>query len=256
MTGLEVRRAADRFRTSSATGECAHSFSFGAHYDPANTSFGLLLAHNDDVVRPGRGYPTHPHRDLEIVTWVLSGALVHEDSTGRRAVLRPGAVQRLGAGGGVLHAEGNDAWRLTGGPPHDDPLHLVQMWVAPDGRGRDAEYEQRDVAAELAGGELVPVASGLARHAGTSAVRIAQPQAALHVARLPPGADVALPDAPYLHLFVALGEAELPGAGRLGAGDAVRATGSGGLHLRSLAGAEVLVWEMHADLAHATGRPP
>ena len=256
MTAIEVRRAADRFRTSGATGECAHSFSFGSHYDPGNTSYGLLLAHNEDVVRPGQGYPMHPHSDLEIVTWVLSGALVHEDSSGRRAVLAPGAVQRLSAGGGVLHAESNDAWRVTGGPSHGAPLHLVQMWVSPDCRGGDAMYEQCDVTAELAAGGLVPVASGMTRHRGTAGVRIRQRQAALHVARLRPGEGVTLPDAPYLHLFVAAGVVDLPDTGPLGPGDAVRAGGAGGLRITATAAAEVLVWEMHADLARAVGRCP
>ncbi len=93
-----------------------HAFSFGAHYDPDNVGFGSLLAHNDERLSSGRGFDDHPHRDTEIVTWVLSGSLLHEDSTGHTGIVSPGAVQRLSAGSGVVHAERNDAYRVDPGP--------------------------------------------------------------------------------------------------------------------------------------------
>ena len=112
---IDVRRAADRFATRIPWLDSHHSFSFGGHYDPDNTHHGLLLVNNDDVVAPGTGFETHPHRDMEIVTWVLRGSLVHQDSTGHTGVIYPGLAQRMSAGTGILHSEKNDSWRLQGG---------------------------------------------------------------------------------------------------------------------------------------------
>jgi quercetin 2,3-dioxygenase len=113
---VEVRRAGDRFKTRLAWLDSNHSFSFGNHWDPANTHFGLLLVSNDDIVKPGSGFETHPHRDMEIVTWVLQGSLVHLDSEGNRGIIYPGLAQRMSAGTGILHSEKNDSWKLAGGP--------------------------------------------------------------------------------------------------------------------------------------------
>ncbi|SNQ51735.1 putative Quercetin 2,3-dioxygenase [Frankia canadensis] len=247
---VDVRRADSRAATRIGWLDSHHSFSFGRHYDPANTHHGLLLVSNDDTVAPGTGFETHPHRDMEIVTWVLGGSLVHQDSVGNAGVLYPGLAQRMSAGRGILHSEKNDSWRL-GGEPHDEPVHFVQMWVAPDTEGIDPGYEQLEITDELLRGGLVPVASGMARHDGQSAIRIRNRHAALHAARLTPGSAVDLPEAPYLHLFVAQGEVTLEGSGPLQTGDAVRFTATGGQRLTASAAgpAEILVWEMHTDLA-------
>lgn len=237
-TTAEVRRSATRFVTRTELIETRHAFSFGRHYDPANTGHGLLLALNDDRLAAGGGYGSHPHRDVEVVTWVLEGALVHEDSSGRRGVVHPGEVQRMSAGSGVLHSERNHA--AQAGPD----LRLVQMWVAPRQVGGAPEHEHRDLTGALRGGELVPVASGLPRHRGSGCAGL-RSDAALHVARLGTGGSVVLPDAPSLHVFLARGGAELEGAGSLAEGDAVRLTGTGGQRLQARGEAEVLVWEMH-----------
>ncbi|CAO5161980.1 putative quercetin 2,3-dioxygenase MT0190 [Frankia sp. AiPs1] len=249
-TPVDIRRAWTRAATRTGWLDSHHSFSFGSHYDPTNTHHGVLLVSNDDTVRAGTGFETHPHRDMEIVTWVLRGSLVHEDSVGNAGVLYPGLAQRMSAGRGILHSEKNDAWRL-GGEPHDEPVHFVQMWVAPDTRNVDPGYEQLEIDDELLRGGLVPVASGMARDDGHSAIRIRNQHAALHAARLAPGGEVQLPDAPYLHLFVAQGEVTLEGAGVLHTGDAVRFTATGGQRVTATATgpAEILVWEMHTDLA-------
>ena len=244
--GLDVRRSADRFRTRTAELDSAYSFSFAEHYDGANTSHGLLLAHNEFVVQPGAGFARHPHREMEIVTWVLQGALAHEDSAGSRGVVRPGLVQRLSAGTGVLHAETNDAWRLEGGDPSAEPVHFVQMWLAPDEQGGGPGYDVHEVGDALQEGDLVPVASGMPRH--SEALRLRNRSAALHAARLEPGQSVELPEARYLHLFVARGEVVMEGAGPLATGDAVRSTGTGGHRVTATGPAELLVWEMHAAL--------
>lgn len=244
---VDVRRAQDRFTTEAGWLDSKHSFSFGHHYDPANTHHGLLLVNNDDVVDAGTGFDTHPHRDMEIVTWVLEGSLVHQDSTGHNGVIYPGLAQRMSAGRGILHSEKNDSWRLAG-DVHRDPVHFVQMWVVPDEPDLTPGYEQLEIDDRVLAGGLVPVASGMAKHDGESAIRIRNRYAALHAARLRPGQSVQLPEAPYLHLFVPRGAVSLEGAGELGTGDAVRFTATGGHTVTASEHAEILVWEMHASV--------
>ncbi|MET8911904.1 pirin family protein [Micromonospora sp. NPDC004551] len=246
---VDVRRAGDRFFTRLSWLDSKHSFSFSRHYDPANTHHGLLLVNNDDVVHPGTGFETHPHQDMEIVTWVLRGSLVHQDSTGHSGVIYPGLAQRMSAGTGILHSEKNDSWRLENTAPHHDPVHFVQMWVLPDEEGIDPGYEQLEIGDELLRGGLVPVASGMDRYDGASAIRIRNRYATLHAARLAPGDTVNLPDAPFLHLYVPSGAVTLEAAGRLDEGDAARITMAGGQRVTADEPAEILVWEMHATLA-------
>src|SRR6201987_639598 len=128
---VDVRRADERHKTRLGGLDSKHGFSFGSQYDPDNTHHGLLLVNNDDIVKPGMGFETHPHQDMEIVTWVLRGSLVHQDSEGHSGVIYPGLAQRMSAGTGILHSEKNDSWRLVGAK-HEDPVHFVQMWVVPD----------------------------------------------------------------------------------------------------------------------------
>jgi quercetin 2,3-dioxygenase len=250
---LDLRRAGERKHTDLDWLSSRHSFSFGRHYDPANTHFGLLLVHNDDVVQPGMGFETHPHRDMEIVTWVLEGSLVHEDSKGNTGVIYPGLAQRMSAGTGIKHSEKNDSWRLDD-EPHDQDVHFVQMWVPSDVRSIDPSYEQLDITSELGtvdagSGELVVVASGMDAHRDCRAIFIRQRHAALHAARLRPGASVDLPAAAFVHLFVARGAVDLEGTGPLNTGDAVRMTAAGNQRVTATpAGAEILVWEMAARL--------
>jgi redox-sensitive bicupin YhaK (pirin superfamily) len=245
---VDVRRSGGRAATGISWLDSKHSFSFGRHYDPGNTHHGLLLVNNDDRVRAGTGFETHPHQDMEIVTWVMSGSLVHQDSTGHNGVIYPGLAQRMSAGRGIQHSEKNDAYRLDAARPEVD-VHFVQMWVVPDETGIAPGYEQLEIDAELLTGGLVPVASGMSRYDGATAIRIRNRFAALHAARLRPGQSVQLPEAPYLHLFVPRGAVDLEGAGRLETGDAVRFTSSGGQRVTATADAEILVWEMHTTLA-------
>jgi quercetin 2,3-dioxygenase len=245
---VDVRRAGERSGTRLGWLDSKHSFSFGRRYDPANTHHGLLLVNNDDTVKPGTGFETHPHRDMEIVTWVLQGSLVHQDSEGHTGVIYPGLAQRMSAGTGILHSEKNDSWRLAGAE-HTDPVHFVQMWVVPDETGITPGYEQLEIGHELLAGGLVPVASGMPEHDGAAAIRIKNRYAALHAARLQPGQSVTLPDAPFLHLFVPRGTVALEGAGELAVGDAARFTATGGQRVTAAEPAEILVWEMHATLS-------
>ncbi|QWC86921.1 pirin family protein [Nocardioidaceae bacterium] len=245
---IDVRRSGDRFSSQYGWLDSHHSFSFGPHYDPGNTHHGVLMVNNDDVVNAGTGFDTHPHRDMEIVTWVLSGSLVHQDSTGHNGVIYPGLAQRMSAGTGILHSEKNDSWTLSG-DVHDDPVHFVQMWVLPDSSGITPGYEQLEIDdARLSSGALVPVASGMDTHRDETAIRISNKYAALHAARLQPGETVELPSAPFLHLFVPRGAVTLEGAGALTKGDAVRFTATGGQKVTATEPSEVLVWEMHAGV--------
>ena len=239
---MDVRRADDRFVTRTDRLVSRHSFSFGQHYEPTNTGFGLLVANNDETVAPGAGFDTHQHRDMEVVTWVLRGSLAHEDSTGRRGRIRPGLAQRMSAGSGIVHSERNAA-DDTCAP---QPVRFVQMWVLPDTPSVEPGYEQSEV--DLAGLSQgwVTVASGMGRDAGGTAVCIHQRDAALHAVRLSAGEQADLPSASYVHLFVAVGGVDLDGAGHLDEGDAVRVTGGGGQRLTATGSAELLAWEMHA----------
>jgi redox-sensitive bicupin YhaK (pirin superfamily) len=245
---IDVRRADGRFKTRTSWLDSKHSFSFSSHNDPTNTHHGLLLVNNDDIVKPGTGFETHPHRDMEIVTWVLNGSLVHQDSTGHSGIIYPGLAQRMSAGTGILHSEKNDSWRLQG-DQHSDPVHFVQMWVVPDEGGITPGYQQLEIDHELLSGGLVTVASGMESHDGAAAIRIKNRYAALHAARLEPGQSASLPEAPFLHLFVPRGSVTLEGAGSLNTGDAVRFTATGGQRVTAAEPAEILVWEMHATLA-------
>lgn len=247
---VDIHRADERFKTTISWLDSKHSFSFGGHYDPANTHHGLLLVNNDDIVRPGRGFETHPHRDMEIVTWVLQGSLVHQDSTGHSDVIYPGLAQRMSAGTGILHSEKNDSWRLQGGASHNEPVHFVQMWVVPDEGGITPGYEQLEIQNELLAGGLVTVASGLDQHHGVSAIRIKNRYAALHAARLQPGQSIRLPEAPFLHLFVPRGAVTIEALGAVHTGDAVRFTATGGQQVTATEPAEILLWEMHADIGN------
>jgi redox-sensitive bicupin YhaK (pirin superfamily) len=231
---IDVRSADSRFKTKISWLDSKHSFSFGPHYDPTNRGHGLLLVSNDDWVQAGTGFSTHPHQDMEIVTWVLEGQLEHKDSEGHRGLLYPGLAQRMSAGTGIWHSEMN--------PSRDEDVRFIQMWVLPDTERINPGYEQLDINSELDKGGLVPVASGRGHDA---AIRIAQRDAVLWAGRLQPGETAIVPDAKWVHLFVARGGAVLDGAGALEEGDAVRLTGAGSLTLTAQpGGAEVLVWQM------------
>jgi len=232
MSTINVQKADDRFFTDAGWLKSHHSFNFGHHYSPAHDGHGLLLVNNDDVVAAGQGFGTHGHRDMEIVTWVLSGRLEHRDSEGNHGVLYPGLAQRMSAGSGIRHSEMNAS--------ADEPVHFVQMWVLPDTAGIQPGYEQRDLNDELAKGGLVPLASGQG-HPG--AIAIHQRGAVLWGGRLSAGESSTIPAAPFVHVFVALGSGALEQAGELAQGDAVRLTDSSELRFTAgPEGAELLVW--------------
>ncbi len=149
---IEVRRAACRGHAEHGWLTSHHTFSFADYYDPEQQGFGDLRVINEDVIRGGGGFASHPHRDMEIVTYVLAGALRHEDSMGNGSVIKAGDVQRMTAGTGVVHSEHNAS--------RDTPVHLFQMWVHPDRRGHVPEYEQFTPPADGRRGRFQVLVSG------------------------------------------------------------------------------------------------
>ena len=150
-SGVQLVRSADRFATDWGWLDSRHSFSFGQHYDANNTGFGVLLVSNEDVVAPGAGFETHPHRDMEIVTWVIEGSLVHQDSHGHSGVIYPGLAQRMSAGTGVTHSEFNHA--------KDQTTHFLQIWIEPNTLEVEPSYEQRTIPLTDKQGKLCLIAS-------------------------------------------------------------------------------------------------
>ena len=236
---IDIRRGGERFLTHIDWLDSRHSFSFGRHYDSNNLGHGLLIVNNDDIVLPGTGFMTHPHQDMEIVTWVLEGELEHKDSEGNKGVIFPGLAQRMSAGTGIWHSEIN--------PSGKKPVRFIQMWVLPDTERIAPGYEQLDVSRELGKGGIIPIASGKGDHA---AIFIRQKGAVLWGGKLKPGELATIPDAPFIHLYVANGAVELEGSGALQTGDAARLSAAGSLRItaNSKTGAEVLIWESNREI--------
>ena len=215
----DVRRADQRFHTAGDGVQTWHSFSYGAHYDPDRIRFGPVMAINTEHVEPGRGYDVHHHADVEIVTWVLTGVLHHEDSTGHAGDIRPGTVQRLSAGSGVRHAERNAS--------DSEPLVFVQMMLASDHDGEPA-YAQVDI--DPRPGRL------------TSTVSVAAP-AELFVLRLDAGQSVTVPAAPRSLVIVTTGTIAC-GDTDLTIGDEARFTDAGEYDLSASSAATALIWQL------------
>jgi quercetin 2,3-dioxygenase len=148
---ISIRKSAERGRTKIDWLDSRHTFSFGEYFDPAQSGFRALRVINEDRVRAGAGFPTHGHRDMEIVTYVLEGALEHKDSLGTGSIIRPGEVQRMSAGSGITHSEFNHS--------QSEPVHFLQIWIVPSTRGIAPGYEQREIEVGNAKSGLVPIAS-------------------------------------------------------------------------------------------------
>jgi hypothetical protein len=230
---LTIRPAGERGRTRIDWLDSSHTFSFGEYQDPRHMGFRALRVINEDRVRPGRGFATHRHQDMEIVTYVLSGALAHRDSLGNGSAIRPGEVQRMSAGTGIEHSEFNHA--------PDADVHFLQIWILPGARGLAPGYEQRAFPLEERAGELLLVGSRDGREGSVTVHQDVQ----IRAGRLPRGARAAHPIAPGRHawLQVARGRVEANGA-KLAAGDGLSASGEPRLELSAIDDAEVLLLDL------------
>jgi quercetin 2,3-dioxygenase len=230
---LDIRRAGQRFHTRTDWLNSFHSFSFGQHYDPNNVGFSALRVLNDDVIAPGRGFGAHPHRDMEIVTWVLEGALAHRDSSGGEGVLRPGEVQTMTAGTGIVHSEYNAS--------ATEPVHFLQMWVEPDRTGLTPGYAQKGYPEAARRGVLLPVVSNGSIE-GTLPIH---QNATMWVGTFDTGQSLTHRNnvGEHSHLYVASGQVRI-GDETLHAGDAVRITGREELVIEVLAPSDLVLWDL------------
>ena len=230
---LTLRAAAERGQDDHGWLETWHSFSFADYHDPAHLRFGPLRVLNEDIVQPGRGFETHGHRDMEILTWILEGALEHRDSMGNGSVIVPGDVQRMSAGRGVLHSEFN--------PSTEARLHLLQIWIHPELQGIEPSYEQTRFPTDERRGRLRLVASP---DGALGSVRIRQ-QARVYAGLFDGDEQARLPlvagRRAYVH--VARGSIEVNGT-RIGAGDALRIESEAAVELARGTLAEVLVLDL------------
>lgn len=230
---MNIRKANERGHADHGWLNAWHTFSFAGYYDPAHMGFRSLRVINDDTVAPGAGFGTHPHRDMEIITYILSGALEHKDSMGNGRIIRPGEVQYMAAGTGVQHSEFN--------PSDKQPVHLLQIWIQPDRRGVKPRYAEKSfVKAKTGGLNLVASKSGR-----EDSIAINQ-DADLFLARLNSGERVAhrLGADRHAWVHVAEGEVELNG-NKLSAGDAAALSEPGELKLTALAKSQVLLFDLN-----------
>jgi len=231
---ITVRPADDRGVANLGWLDSRHSFSFGHYYDPQHMGFGPLRVINEDRVRPGAGFDTHGHRDMEIISYVLEGALAHKDSIGTGSVIRPGDVQRMSAGSGIRHSEFNDS--------DSDPVHFLQIWLLPDEEGLTPSYEQKTFTDSEKRNRLRLVAS---RDGRAGSVRIHQ-DADLYASLLDKDAAVthALPAGRRGWIQVIRGAVEANGK-RLSAGDGAAVSDVSSLTVTATAdGSEFLLFDL------------
>lgn len=232
-----IRRSSERGHADHGWLSSFHTFSFADYYDPAHMGFGALRVINEDRVQPGKGFGTHPHRDMEIISYVLEGGLEHRDSMGNGSVIRPGDVQRMSAGTGVTHSEFNAS--------RSELVHFLQIWIVPEERGIAPSYEQRSFSEAERQGRLRLVAS---RDGRDGSVLVHQ-DANLYASLLGAGERVRyeVPATRRAWIHVARGSVEIDGA-RLDAGDAAAVSEAGALDIAGIdsgsGSAEVLVFDL------------
>ena len=230
---IEIRRADERGVAEHGWLSSRHTFSFASYYDPAQVGFSDLLVINDDRVAPGHGFGMHPHRDMEIFSYVLEGALEHKDTMGTGSVIRPGDVQMISAGTGIAHSEFN--------PSPSEGVHFLQIWLLPNTRGVEPEYQQKRFSPEEKRGRLRPV---ITPNGDAGSIRVHQDvrvYAGLfdgdETARLALAADR------YAYVHLARGSIEVNGV-RLNAGDGLKLRAAGDLTFTAGIDAEVLVFDL------------
>lgn len=230
---IAVRSAQERGHADHGWLDTYHTFSFASYYDPRFMGFRALRVINEDFVEPGQGFGTHPHRDMEIITYILEGALEHRDSLGNGSVIVPGDVQRMSAGTGVTHSEFN--------PSRKDPVHLLQIWILPEEAGLSPSYEQHTFPLEQKRGQLRLLAS---RDGRQESVTLHQ-DVSLYAALLEPGQAVTHALKPGRHAWVqvARGSARLNGA-LLKTGDGAAVSQEQELEIKAAEPSEVLLFDL------------
>ncbi len=243
---ISVRRSEERGRFDFGWLDTRHTFSFGRYYDEQWVGFGALCVFNEDRVQPGRGFDTHAHRDMEIISYVLSGALEHKDSLGTHGVIRPGDVQRMSAGRGVMHSEFNAS--------RTEPVHFLQIWIEPSERGIEPSYEQNAFAAAGRHNTLRLFVAPAAEAKGSGAVTIHQ-DARLLDAVLDSGASVRHAIGPGRRAWaqVLSGSVRLNGH-ELRAGDGAGFAEEATIGIEATSPGEVLVIDLPAEAAAGAGR--
>jgi redox-sensitive bicupin YhaK (pirin superfamily) len=230
---IKIRKAEDRGHFDFGWLDTYHTFSFGDYYDPSHMAFRSLRVINEDVVQPGRGFPTHGHRDMEIVTYILEGALEHRDSMGSGSIIRRGDAQRMSAGTGVRHSEAN--------PSKDEPVHLLQIWIIPEREGQQPEYEEKKFADEETRNRLRLIISP---DGNDGAVRIHQ-DARIYASVLDEGESVnhQIPTGRHAWLQVAGGAVALNGT-QLKHGDGAAVSQENQLSIVARESSEVLLFDL------------
>ena len=230
---ITVRRSNERGHFDHGWLNTYHTFSFDQYYDPRYMGFRNLRVINEDVVAPGRGFPKHGHRDMEIITYILEGALKHEDSMGNGSVIRPGDVQRMTAGTGVRHSEQNASDK--------ERVHLLQIWILPNTVGLEPGYEQKAFSEDERRGQLRLIASEDSRE---GSVEVHQ-DVSLFASVLPAGQEVehSMDQQRYAWIQVARGSVEVNGESA-GQGDGVIAVGESSLRIRAQEDAEMLLFDL------------
>lgn len=253
---IQIRRSAERGSTRLPWLESRHTFSFGEYHDPEHVAFGPLRVINDDVVAPASGFGAHPHRDMEILTWVLEGELAHRDSLGTGSTIRPGEAQIMSAGTGIVHSEMNPSARA--------PVRLLQIWILPSHLRLTPRYEQRAFDLDAAAGQLVCIARPAGTAGGSESARRGEIAGAagastapvtifqdvlVWVARLRPGSPVAhrLAAGRRAWIQMARGGTALGSGVALQEGDGVAVADEAVIELRSESAAELLLFDLPAD---------
>ncbi len=229
---MQVRKAQERGHFNFGWLNTYHTFSFGEYHDPQFMGFRSLRVINEDWVQAGGGFPTHPHRDMEIVTYILEGALEHKDSMGNGSAIRPGEVQRMTAGTGITHSEFN--------PSKSEPVHLLQIWLLPEQRGLTPSYEQKTYPAEEKRGRMRLIASRDGREGSVTIHQDADVYAALLN-----GEEIVFPLRPERHAWVQVARGTVSVNGQeLGPGDAAAVSAEEQVRLGPGQDAEVLLFDL------------
>jgi len=230
---IDIRKSNERGHANHGWLDSYHSFSFADYYDRRHMSFGALRVINEDRVQPGQGFGTHGHRDMEIVSYVLDGALEHKDSMGTGSTIRPGDVQRMSAGTGVMHSEFN--------PSDREETHFLQIWILPKFTGRRPGYEQKQFSAERKRGQLTLIASQDGRDGSVTVDQDVSVYAGLFDGAEQAALDVRPGRRVYVH--VARGHVTVNG-NPLDAGDALKATDTDRIVIEHGRNAEVLLFDL------------